>query len=88
MLIKSLLFVCLLLFTGCESLSQRNEIGDGSVATVNQTQDKANGAKVNASAVDEIVTNNTDGIPVYWFIVGALVFGMIIPQPRFVRWLF
>jgi len=34
------------------------------------------------------VNSIENGIPTHWFIVGALVFGMIIPQPRFIRWLF
>ena len=55
---------------------------------MSSTQDKAGGAKVDADAVDDIVTNYTDGIPIYWFLIGCLVLGMIIPQPRLVRWIF
>jgi hypothetical protein len=55
-----------------------------------QTQDQSTGSTIAAKAVDvdEVITNNVQGIPMYWFIIGALIFGMIIPQPRFIRWLF
>lgn len=55
-----------------------------------QTQDQSTGSTIDAKAVDvdEVITNNIEGIPMYWFIIGALVFGMLIPQPRFIRWLF
>lgn len=53
-----------------------------------QTQDKSDGAKVTADKVEEVVTNNVTGISPYWFIVGALIFGMIIPQPKFLRAIF
>ena len=55
-----------------------------------QTHDQSTGSTIAAKAVDvdEVITNNVQGVPMYWFIIGALIFGMIIPQPRFIRWLF
>ena len=49
-----------------------------------------------ADNIEEIVTNNEtinetineDGIPTHWFIISALVFGMIIPQPKFMKIIF
>lgn len=59
------------------------------VATVTtetvQTEDKSDGAKVTAEVVENVVTENNSGISPYWFIIGALVFGMLIPQPRFIK---
>ena len=75
-----------LLLTGCGGWQrQSNEIGDNSEATVNQQQDAAQGAKVQAGDVEEIVTNNTDGIPIYWFLLGTFVLGAIIPQPKWMK---
>lgn len=60
------------------------------VSTVSDTsQDAVQSAGANVKgAVDTVVTENVTGISTYWFIIGALIFGMIIPQPRFIRWLF
>lgn len=46
------------------------------------------GSTGSAEQIESITTVNEDGIPTHWFIIGALIFGMIIPQPRFIRWLF
>jgi len=35
--------------------------------------------------VGAISTENNDGISTWMFIIGALIFGMIIPQPRFIK---
>ena len=40
------------------------------------------------SKVDSILTENNDGISTWMFILGALIFGLIIPQPFFVKWMF
>lgn len=60
------------------------------VSTVTETtQDAVQSAGANVRGeVENVTTVNEDGIPVHWFIIGALVFGMIIPQPRVIRWLF
>lgn len=78
-----LLYICLML-ASCGGL-QRTDIGDGSQATVNQQQDSASGAKVQAERIDDINTKNIEGVHIAWFIGGALLFGMVIPQPRIVR---
>ena len=82
---RVIVFILLMFLASCEWMSQMTRIGDGSIATTNQTQDKASGAKVDAQEVEEIVTNNNEGIPVHWFLIGGLVMGMIIPQPRFIK---
>jgi hypothetical protein len=75
-------FALCLTLNGCGWMQQSTEIGDGSTAVVNQQQDAAQGAKVAASTVDDIVTNNTDGVPIYWFLVATFALGAIIPQPK------
>jgi hypothetical protein len=60
------------------------------VSTVTEsTQDavQSDGANVRGE-VENVTTVNEDGIPVHWFIIGALIFGIIIPQPRVIKWLF
>lgn len=63
-----------------------------SCGLVAPTMSPSTSSSMQAEAVEsmENTTVNTveHGIPTHWFIVGALVFGMIIPQPRFIRWLF
>jgi hypothetical protein len=66
-------------------MKQTTEVGDNSSATVNQQQDQTQGAKVQASQVEDITTNNTDGIPVYWFLIGGVIMGILIPQPRWMK---
>ena len=83
-IVCSILFLCLVL-AGCGWMMQSSNVGDGSTATVNQQQDQTKGAKVQASQVDEIVTNNTEGIPVYWFLIGGLIMGIVIPQPYWMK---
>lgn len=60
------------------------------VSTLSETsQDAVQSAGANVKgSVEQVTTVNEDGIPIYWFIIGALVFGMIIPQPKLIRWLF
>jgi hypothetical protein len=53
-----------------------------------QEQDISSGAKVKADIVESITTENYAGIPVWWFMVGCLIFGLIMPQPFFIRWMF
>jgi hypothetical protein len=74
-----------LALASCGWMQQSTDIGDGSTAVVNQQQDAAQGAKVASGVVDDIVTNNTDGIPVYWFLIGGLVMGIVIPQPYWMK---
>jgi len=81
---KKIILIAILL-ASCNGFEQKTEVGDNSSATVNQQQDKTQGAKVQTSSVEDVITNNTDGIPVYWFMIGALVAGIIIPQPKWMR---
>jgi uncharacterized protein YcfL len=57
-----------------------------------QEAQTATGAAVKSDNIDsvtsEVLNTTNNGIPIWWFIVGSLVLGMILPQPRFIRWLF
>lgn len=57
-----------------------------------QEAQTATGAAVKSDRIDsvtsEVLNTTNNGIPIWWFIVGSLVLGMILPQPRFIRWLF
>lgn len=53
-----------------------------------QVQQAESGSSAQAENIENVTTVNEAGIPTHWFIIGALVFGMIIPQPRIIRWLF
>jgi hypothetical protein len=57
-----------------------------------QEAQTATGAAVKSGKIDsvtsEVLNTTNNGIPIWWFIAGSLVFGMILPQPRFIRWLF
>ncbi len=69
------------------SLDQTVETGDNASVSQDATQATAS-SNAKAEAIENVITENTDGIPVHYFVIAALVFGMIIPQPRFIRWLF
>lgn len=96
---KYLLMLVFIVLIGCGARQTQDSTQDTSqevvaeqatVTTSTQsTQDaiQASGASVRGE-VDTVITDNTQGIPTYWFIIGSLIFGMIIPQPRFIRWLF
>jgi len=58
-------------------------------AVLESSQDavQSRGANVKG-AVENVLTENVTGVPVQWFIIGALIFGMVIPRPRFMKWLF
>lgn len=57
-----------------------------------QEAQTATGAAVKSDRIDsvtsEVLNTTNNGIPIWWFIVGSLALGMILPQPRFIRWLF
>lgn len=84
-------------FTSCDIKDSTNTTAtqvtatEAKVSTDNTTtQDTSNsqGGSISAKIVeevDDIVTNNTEGISTWMFIVGALIFGMIIPQPKFIK---
>jgi hydrogenase maturation factor len=89
-------FMLVIILAACGTIQSQDSTtktdvtaGTAIVATETvQSEDLSAGAKVNAERVDKVVTENNSGISPYWFIVGALVFGMIIPQPRIVRAIF
>lgn len=88
---KTLILALVLSLVACGSV-QRQEASQtvsAQEATVVSTQDEtaAQGASVDGN-VESVVTENIEGIPTHWFIIGALVFGMIIPQPKFIRAVF
>ncbi len=57
-----------------------------------QEAQTATGAAVKSDRIDsvtsEVLNTTNNDIPIWWFIVGSLTLGMILPQPRFIRWLF
>ena len=57
-----------------------------------QEAQTATGAAVKSDKIDsvtsEVLSTTNNGIPIWWFIIGSLALGMILPQPRFIRWLF
>lgn len=82
--------VLLIALSGCSLFkpSPSVTVGNGAesvVSEVEQASDEAAGAKVKAESTGDISTSNVDGIPVWWFMIGCLVAGMIVPQPRFLR---
>jgi len=70
------------------SQDQEQEVTTGDNSSVSQDATQASGAAVKADTVETVTTENITGISPLWFILGAGVFGMLIPQPRFIRWLF
>lgn len=79
------------LLMSCSLLPPKTEqtVSAGDNSSVKQESVQATNASAGqADLIESITTENTDGIPVHWFVIGALVFGMIIPQPRLIRWLF
>lgn len=96
---RVLLFIAIVLLFGCGTKQVQETSSEtvtevvaehATVSTVTEsTQDAVQSAGANVKgSVESVTTVNEDGIPVHWFIIGALVFGMIIPQPRLIRWLF
>ena len=75
-----------LLLTGCGLFGSKPTASVE--AETAQVQQAESGSSAQAENIGNVTTVNEAGIPTYWFIVGALVFGMIIPQPRIIRWLF
>lgn len=83
---KVFILVTTLFLSSCGLFSTKPDLNvTGDNASVQQATAGSTGT---AERIEKITTVNEDGIPTHWFIVGALIFGMIIPQPRFIRWLF
>ena len=58
-------------------------------AVLESSQDavQSRGANVKG-AVENVLTENVTGVSIQWFILGALIFGLIIPQPTILRGIF
>ena len=84
-------FSLLILLAACGSPQKQETIQtvEAQQATLESSQDavQSKGANVKGGA-ENVITENTTGVPVHWFIIGALIFGMIIPQPAFLRGIF
>lgn len=76
-----------LVLTGCGWMKQTTEVGDNSSAVVNQQQDRAAGAKVQATNVEEVVTNNVTGVNPLYALLGGLAIGVVIRQPYWARFI-
>jgi len=85
------LIVLTLLLTACGSkqLQETTQEVNAQEATVQSSQDavQAQGANVKG-AVESVHTENVTGISPYWFIIGALAFGLMLPRPKFIKLLF
>jgi len=89
-LLKILLISSILSFilVGCGSKQTQSteQTVHAQEAVLESSQDaiQSAGATVEGT-VETVLTENVTGVPVEWFIVGALIFGLIIPQPRILR---
>jgi uncharacterized protein YceK len=89
-------FMLIFVLAGCGTLQSQDSTTKTDVTATTaivatetvQSEDKSDGAKVTAERVEQVVTENNSGISPYWFILGALIFGMVIPQPKFIRAIF
>ena len=88
---RYIVFSLLVVLAACGSPQKQetNQTVQAQEATVESSQDavQAQGASVKG-AVESVHTENVTGISPYWFMAGALLFGIIIPQPRFIKLLF
>ena len=83
-----ILAVSLLALVACGSKQTQDstQLVHAREAILESSQDaiQASGANVEGT-VETVRTENITGVPVEWFIIGALVFGLIIPQPKILR---
>lgn len=86
---KALLLVLLLTACGSSQKQETTQTVHAQQATLESSQDavQSRGANVKG-AVENVVTENVTGVSIQWFILGALIFGLIIPQPTFLRGIF
>ena len=86
---KALLLVLLLAACVPHQTQDTTQTVHAQQAVLESSQDavQSKGANVKG-AVENVLTENVTGVPVQWFIIGALIFGMIIPQPTFLRGIF
>lgn len=77
--------------SGCSGMSKQETIQtvEAQEATLESSQDAVNttGTTVKGEVKTASTTNNS-GVPVHWFIIGSIIFGWLIPAPRFLRRIF
>ena len=88
-LFKLTILIVLLTACGSKQLQESTQEVYAHQAHVESSQDavQAKGANVKG-AVESVHTENVTGISPYWFIIGALAFGLILPRPTFIKQLF
>jgi hypothetical protein len=88
-LFKLVIFTLLLTACGTRQIQESEQTVTAHEAVVKSSQDaiQAKGANVQGNA-ESVYTENVTGISPYWFIVGALAFGIILPRPKFIKLLF
>ena len=88
---RYVIFSILMMITACGSKQTQDttQTVHAQQAVLESSQDavQAQGANVKGS-VETVHTENVEGISPYWFILGALAFGIIIPRPNFIKVLF
>ena len=88
---RYVVFSLLVVLAACGSPQKQetNQTVQAQEATVESSQDavQAQGASVKG-AVESVHTENVTGISPYWFIIGALAFGIMLPRPKFIKHLF
>ena len=88
---RYVVFSILMMITACGSKQTQDttQTVQAQEATVESSQDalQASGASVKG-AVESVHTENVTGISPYWFIIGALAFGIMLPRPKFIKHLF
>ena len=88
-LFKLTILIVLLTACGSKQLQESTQEVYAHQAHVESSQDavQAQGASVKG-AVESVHTENVTGISPYWFIIGALAFGIMLPRPKFIKHLF
>lgn len=88
-LFKLIVLIVLLTACGSPQKQETNQTVQAQEATLQSSQDavQASGASVRGS-VESVHTENVTGISPYWFIIGALAFGLMLPRPKFIKLLF
>ena len=87
-LLASILLVGLL-GCGAKQTQDTTQTVHAQQAVLESSQDavQSQGANVKG-AVESVVTENTTGVPALWFIIGGLLFGIMIPRPSIIRRIF
>lgn len=90
-MLKTLVLLLAILFAGCGSKQTQDttQTVHAQEATLEASQEavQASGANVRENT-GTVHTENVTGISPYWFVVGALAFGIILPRPKFIKLLF